>query len=737
MLLPLLCALAIRSQETALSRHITFTAPADSVERVLANLSKATGMTFSVTGPIKKDIIVLRLVDVPLSEAMSKIADVTTAEWQTTGGSYQLVRTPKETAPILAKQHREAVEKLRQLIAESRRFVESAGPLTKEKRYEQLKDEDQPRLLEQQAGTQSYKEARENLESSAESRFALAILGNLDIDQLVRDGENSKNVVYATNATRLQIPLRIDAGQWNRFLSEHNASVRAYSQLYAHRKEGPASFYYSLDRRPIGSSTILEGPVPKVVLTLQESALYDPTIFVQGSIFDSQGELILEMSTNLMSVNAPKEDGVPHNATPPHKDPIEVSPCAQEFAGLVNRYPLDSDKKKPSPRLLQRLLHPNRFEPLAILASEVFLGASKLRNENLAACLEDGMYSYLVDTEAGTPASLQDVLDVCTESSGWLTHGPNDPLGTTADRMDRNALTALLSKAWAAGFVSIDDFAAYASSCDGAAGEVGDLLSVVLRGEFDIPEHGNVADNDWTLLKFYGSLTSGQKADLRTGRNLLFRSFTPQQLGLLASLLLDGRAWSNFQGEDPTIVVPGHERGWSRLATIPTQALVGGFDRNGRLSLKADSEERIISETKDGENSSSEELNLQDFAMRLYEIKHPEFFNQDETPLSILRPHWTTSLTFTFELAPGLSFGASLEGSRADPNTDGYSINNLPADLKSKVAEFFKMFDQQVKDGDLTPPDKSDGGGKPPPPRRFQASTDRNVGAPRYAAKAR
>ncbi len=87
LLVPLLVASLLCSQGDGLGSHVTFTAPAETVEKALVSLSQTAGVSLSVEGPIAKDIVVLRFQDVPLADALKNIARVTAAEWQPIPGS--------------------------------------------------------------------------------------------------------------------------------------------------------------------------------------------------------------------------------------------------------------------------------------------------------------------------------------------------------------------------------------------------------------------------------------------------------------------------------------------------------------------------------------------------------------------------------------------------------------------------------------------------------------------------
>ena len=73
---------------------VTIRTGAPTVAQFLADLSQQAGVKLTSAGVVASERIVVNVKDAPLNELLAKIAEVTTAEWQTRDGGYRLERTP-------------------------------------------------------------------------------------------------------------------------------------------------------------------------------------------------------------------------------------------------------------------------------------------------------------------------------------------------------------------------------------------------------------------------------------------------------------------------------------------------------------------------------------------------------------------------------------------------------------------------------------------------------------------
>ncbi|MFI5385347.1 MAG: hypothetical protein ACHQ50_04415 [Fimbriimonadales bacterium] len=719
----LISAAVLHAQDDALVRHVTFTASAGTVESVLASLSRTAGTSLTVDGPISKDIIVLRFDDVPLNDALKNVARVTTAQWQATKSGYRLIRINRELDSMWAEIRRESRQQLSDLIPKASKAMAEAGPLTQDKVLSWLRDVDRRReaeVPELDDNARQMRDARESLADSAEARVLLKIVEGIRLDELAAICADQKDVVLATDPTALEIPLTIDPKIWPDFVAEHNASVRAYDEAYP----PDAEEFFTGGLRRARPETILRNSPTKVILTLLPRLGSNPSLIIEGSFYDSNGDLMVSGTLYIQELT--KTASAANDPPPKTDSPLVLSDQAREMAKLIYNGRPEIETLRPSPELRKKMFHPDDYEPLSLLASEVLLQTAKQRKENLAACLPDLAYVTVgsgADDPKSSPASILDDLNdgntQCVEENGWLIVRPTNPVAATASRLNRRALARLLQAGAQTGSLSIDDFATFAYTTDNdESGIAGTMASVALRKDWIA-----AAANDWFLSKFYGSLTPEQKNSLKQGGKVFFRGLSPQQGDWIVRSLLAGirTPFDLIQETDGTEGQASGRRTWTDLMLRPTEFLAKGLDPNGWISLKAGSEAAIDLEYRESDGQTvSESSNIEGLAMQLYVLKHPKLQSGDEHSIDQVRAHTDVELAFTFHLDIGLSVRGSLTDRIDDPGS-GYALDKLPEGMRKQILELFKKFDEQVKKGEIVPPDILDGGttgtAKPPPPR--------------------
>src|SRR5438270_11488193 len=78
-----------------LSKKIDYTTSAVTMQRAFEDLSTKSGIHFYPQAQFENEIIILRLKDVPIKDAMKRIADTVGAEWIKKRDGYDLERSPE------------------------------------------------------------------------------------------------------------------------------------------------------------------------------------------------------------------------------------------------------------------------------------------------------------------------------------------------------------------------------------------------------------------------------------------------------------------------------------------------------------------------------------------------------------------------------------------------------------------------------------------------------------------
>lgn len=719
-------AVAWQGQADVLQQRFSFESPAATVSRVLASLSSATGTTLTVSGPISKDILILSFRDAPLGQVLGKIGQATSASWTSRKGGFVLSRSSRDVASINEELRSELRGPLRALLDEVSQYQDGVGPLTYEKaraKYEKQQDEQQRRSFDDGDGFHSSadivrdydQEVRDvlasKLEFDAGSRFALRLLRTLGADELAKLCAGShKDIVLATDPTKLQRPLTVTASQWRQFVAEHNASVAAYESVYPKEEEEEGTIVYSGWRR-FGPGSTLAAEMPRKVILELTPRIYDrPELWVQLSCFGQDGSSLVGGYSHLVSLQARRPESR-ESSKGVEEAPLEISPLGRAFADLTRWNRRDDHSYKPDPTLLQQLMKPDVYEPLSLLASEALIKASAQRGRNLAACLPDSYAVYgfgMEDRKAGAASVLEYFEGTgprLADADGWFTIRLEDPQWETECRLNRSALAQLIQTAVRTDVVTIDDYAAYAARTNN---DTEGIANSICDAELHSLKSDAIFDSFW-LAKFYGSLSPLQRLILKRGGRVYLGELPPSVKETLLRFFIEEDQLelqedypeSDYGSSEPT-------RLYSDLALERTQFFAYGLEPSGWIGLKAESEpdmEMIYFDAEGrsvGTNSSDESV-----ALLLYMQKHPELSGTEPDPIDYSKasfhPRTRMSANFKFHVAPYVTCSASLMHTFEDPK-DAFTLENLPADLRQRLAEFFKRFDQQVKDGEIGPP---------------------------------
>ena len=95
---------------------ITLTLPAMSVTSALQALGQTAHISLASSVQTGNDVIVIKLTDVPLSDAMRKIAETLDATWKQEGELYRLVRTADQQRAERNQEYQDQVNKIKKSI---------------------------------------------------------------------------------------------------------------------------------------------------------------------------------------------------------------------------------------------------------------------------------------------------------------------------------------------------------------------------------------------------------------------------------------------------------------------------------------------------------------------------------------------------------------------------------------------------------------------------------------------
>lgn len=712
---------------------ITLNIEAMTVDKAFAKLSEASGVELTAQRALGKEIVVLHVNDADFEDVKKRLAKVIFGHWEATEKGFRLVRSDADTKEVREAKYKKQLEAIQKGLKRAAEDLQKAGPLTEAKVADLLqKEKEMYEKYQENGGDEDIAEgpgfAYNPYERDPGNRLVAKILLSIGAERLA--ALNGKGI-FATRANHLQIPLNIDPSLLRAFNDETVSLAKAYKKVYPPDAEsGQDDWSFT----GFGRNGPLDQPPSKMILKFTENGqeAFQASLMMYGSKGENIGSASLTIGNEAYDGSDDEEgDGEEPEKPASGEEPLKVSPLAAELALVIDNL-YDNAMLAPSRELAAKLLVPEKLEPLSLLASEVLHALADRKKENLIACLPDDTIDEIgpMGGEALTPTAVMEDLSEystsCEEKDGWIMIAPNDPLHSVANRADRKALGRLMKATQDGTGIKLDDYAGFA--LESGNPEEPYLASIQLR--MLLESSGGMTGGDWTTLKFYGSLTTGQKAALLKGGKIVLANLSGDQREWLTSMLLEqsggpryfyngSRTMTEAPGVNISSVIPempDRDSSVSALASEPTEFLSNGLPLGGWIEITVESNEGL--DVKSVGSSTFTGGYIGSLAMNLFSAKHPEFAEPEAPVIERLRTRTDRYYTIMTTLAPGLNRPAGLSESLHEKG-GGFTVANLPENLRKQMDEYLKDLEEQLKSGDLTPPDRSNSGkGGVPPPQR-------------------
>ncbi|HVL38877.1 MAG TPA: hypothetical protein VM328_05745, partial [Fimbriimonadaceae bacterium] len=525
--------------QDALARPVTFTSVAKPAKRMLAELGQTAQVQLLTTGVTENEVLVIDVREVPLVEVMTKIADVTNAEWKQEGPAYRLVR-PEMLARKERQQefeHRLAQAKVIQSkLLEEIRKAEPWDPSAVAREAAQHLRQSMPDV-----GEGDWRRVQAVGQKLPLGRAITRVVAGLD-PAILAAMEPGSRLVFSSVPNRMQRPMPPSA---EAAIRDMLRMQRDYSAALARLVgDAPAPTVIYSD-----SALHLSMPfenISKILLVLTanrgegyraELALIDResrSVGRSGRFLHSY----YDMSGFVQPTQPPKLD--------PNEPAIEWSPLAGAQIAAVRSRSREGRITLP-PELQAFYSQPERNDPLSLVASEALIALARSHKRNLVACLPDTVFSLsygLANFDKLTPSRVAWNLEQSRSlaqslSDKWLTLESIQPVQDRRHRSNRPALGVYLRAILAKGRADLDLKARYSLSFEGESWQdVGSMLANLMapaRGGGDF--EGGV-----DILRIYGLFNPSQRARMFTGEPVPIGMLTPQQLSHLERMVYQGES---------------------------------------------------------------------------------------------------------------------------------------------------------------------------------------------------
>jgi len=665
-----------RGGQGPLAKKITIDVPAEPVAKVVAELSRASGIPMEAAMNLKADVVILRVHDLAVSEIQKKLAETIDATWRSENGMYRLTRTDKQTTEQETRERKYRAKQIADEIAKSKAARETA--MTAESARKLVNQFVQMRDKNPNYAFQPYRDLTSAFAATPSQKAMLTLVSRLDPADLamLQPGER---IVFSDKPTRVQQKFPFDDSDvLSRFGQEQAIWNDAVSAAPA---AAPGGTQVAGD--PLLLHRKIAGSPDRVILMANRS---NSMSSVQFRMFLTSGDdvagyadlwlandFIRDMSKNMLS--APRSPGAK----------IKFSAKTQTMMAMTKGFMTRSGAPMPDPTPDQvaLLTHPENTDPLALAATDAFDSVADDRHLNLIASIPDEMVSFnflptiTSQTLDGFLTQAQGMGDLNIEQKdGWLTVTPNRPYSARFDRIDRSALGKYLRSIVSNGRATLDAQGEYAfhsplTDYDTFAFPMGMLL--------DLNSTQNV-DRDWDSLKLWGSLSKDQRDTLVSGKTIPFKNLTPVQIDLVEREAYHRMMMSH-------VALPNWTADGMQLSMEPTEVLPNGIPPDGVLSVATKNATAIL--------ASSTVQNVRLSYARLFapgqlgwtlatqDDPNSEFkpmFNRFQT---VDRVEYTIDYLFSGEA----SDSATLQDVVVPADSHPVALEDLPAALRKEISD--------------------------------------------------
>ena len=700
---------------------VTLTLPATSVEKALRALSNAAEVPLAASPQTANDIITLRFKDVPLSQAMAKLAEAIDGTWKQEKDINRLIRTSDQLKAEEAKEFQQDVLHIRKSI-QKRIDAEKNEPAWSSAQANALASQ-VANLLKQfdpKSGNSDWYRKSAQLGAKAPiGRVITKLLSALD-PELIASTTSFFKSVWSTNPTAIQKPIPPEIGPIvEEFVQEQNDWTAALERYQVSNPVFNGATYSVGDFGFLPSAGKQTLPVTTVVLTIQNWGAM--TGFnVEFSAYDSKGKKIDRAQVNIGNVFADIEtDGT---VTDDSEDEMIVyEGDAKDFYECQ----IQSARStlKPLPRdLLAKVVDAENFDPLSFTASQALQSAAQVRGWNMVASLPDSLISLgFMPSDNGVRVNqFLKRLKYCqtewTQKDGWLIVKPIRPNESRAYRANRHDLAAYLKMSSQPSRLGLNEQAYFALRLPEQ--QLNGLPAILAR--IVSPELQPLQDE--LMLKFYGLLSKDQIARMEAG-GLSIRSLTENQVELLNRMIYGPYASLQFQPiPDRTGYVNRDPDEYNLyedgILKETTASLPNGLPPEGLIFLNA-TESTVVASVQEA-IGSTQVFEPESLAWQKYTQEHPTLFPAQEAQsikldFNHLRRGEQLNLNFRFTLSPVLSLNRTLQG-LTFPNSAPITLSDLPESFQKRFNTTYDMYQKAYAKAGPMQFVGTTGAASPPPP---------------------
>jgi hypothetical protein len=323
----------------------------------------------------------------------------------------------------------------------------------------------------------------------------------------------------------------------------------------------------------------------------------------------------------------------PKEGEQPIKPNALVAALAPSFGaegGEAGGVPGDGRPRTLPADLIEKLLNPEKTEPLSVSIGDTLVNLAEAKHTNLIASLPDDsfLYAAYLGSQKVTPSMFLYVLNQFAmnveDKDGWLILSPKTRASARSERLDRSSLGKFVRSVDKKGKAGLDELAEYALSIRGELyNSMGYSLVNLLLG--DRQDAYYEAD----VLRFYGLLTPIQRQTLLKGQAAPLTSLTPAETEILNKLIFGRSADLQLVQRGQAMDDQEFESFYGGIRQEPTEMFANGFPARSALKME-ESTTQIAGvspyEVRPGAYYGGQAVDANELAQRLYAKERPGIF---------------------------------------------------------------------------------------------------------------
>ncbi len=674
-------AIGLQTPNIDLDQKVTYETRGATVVKALSELSAITKVRLDSAMNLKGDVLMISVKEVRLKDLLDKIALADSAEWKQDGPLLRLVVNN-------VARNKEARDEFNARLSSFSKELE--------KRKKQL--------LELQKGKKLDDEGTLAVGSSPDNQCITQLLGCVSLSDLASAGPE-KRLVFSTNPTRMQLPIRGGAAYVEKWIAAHNVAIpkdaKDADELNKMFNDNVPPF---LKKMMADRTKRIEAPISKANLAITPFPFFNG-VQIHLNAYDANGKSVLDGSSMMMSDDLEAIVG-----TLTGKDKIEKPTGTTKIVWSEDTKALlaslgtgrssitNSMSLKLPDSLKAKLYDPEKFEPLSFVTGDLLANLAKAKSKPVVAVLSDEMM-----LRAALPAKQPDTVEEFEEQiqsgkqlvqlpeTDWMVYRPIKAATARETRVDRHALSMLISTARKKGVIGLEDLAAYAVvGKSPALNQVASFFMTIFAP--NTLQQGMGGGSDWNMLRFYGQLTPQQRSTLASGGRIPIQNLLPSQQSTLSTMVYGPNATLDISGASQpsddlfSRSIRSYMNDIEDYRSDPTESLPNGLVGGGYVEVKVSTDQFIRLNGEDGGESfatlGADEISLLNLMkdspmgkMLSEQMKLPESGKLGDR----------VEYTFVFHLRSDVSMTQSLKDDNLSSDAQTVSLTSLPSGFQSSV----------------------------------------------------